>query len=162
MLLTVTWHLGFRRVLVAGRRSLGDMALPRHSRCGGYGWRMWMVVANGDSDDNVMVAMRQQWWGGSGGWASSMVVVVVVEEEENDNWWCPNWVSANANTRFGSVVGWIPFLVIPCAFRPCDSWNHSTGIVLSIWQVPVPKLIPLEFRELPGFCRIPAGISGGQ
>jgi len=53
----VTWHLGFRRVLVAGRRSLGDMALPRHSRCGGYGRQMW-VVANGDGDDDVTMAMR--------------------------------------------------------------------------------------------------------
>jgi len=83
MSLSATWHLGFHCVLMAGCRSLGDMALPRHSRCGGYGRRMW-VVANGDGDDDVMVVMRRQWWGGGGGWASLMVVVVVVEEEGID------------------------------------------------------------------------------
>jgi len=56
----VTWHLGFHHVLVASRHSLGDVALPHHSRCGGYGQPMW-VVANGDGDDDVMVAMRRRW-----------------------------------------------------------------------------------------------------
>jgi len=54
----VTWHLGFHHVVMAGHRSLGDVALPCHSRCGGCRQQMWMVVANGDSDDDVMVAMR--------------------------------------------------------------------------------------------------------
>ena len=54
------WHLGFRHVLVASHCSLGDVAMPRHSRCGGYGQQMW-VVANGDGDDDVTVVMRQ-WW----------------------------------------------------------------------------------------------------
>jgi len=32
-----------------------------------------------------------------------------------------------------------------------NSVPHSAGIVLSIWQATVPKLIPMEFRELTGF-----------
>ena len=32
-----------------------------------------------------------------------------------------------------------------------NSVPHSAGIVLSIWQATVPKLIPTEFRELTGF-----------
>ena len=29
--------------------------------------------------------------------------------------------------------------------------QNSAGIIWSIWQAPLPNLIPLEFRELPGF-----------
>jgi len=58
--LSATWHLGFRRVLMASCHSLGDMALPRYSCCGGYGRRMW-VVANGDGDNDVTVVMRRRW-----------------------------------------------------------------------------------------------------
>ena len=43
------------------------------------------------------------------------------------------------------------------AFLPGDSWNHSAGINGSLWQAPLPNLIPLEFQELPGFCQILAG-----
>ena len=40
--------------------------------------------------------------------------------------------------------------------------QNSARIISSIWQAPLPNLIPLELWELPGFHRIPAGISGGQ
>ena len=43
-----------------------------------------------------------------------------------------------------------------------NSVQESAGIVLIIWQVLGTKLIPLEFQEFPRFCRIPAGINGGQ
>jgi hypothetical protein len=95
--------------------------------------------------------VRRRWWGGKGGWASSRVVVVV---EEQRCW---------ALYRFrGFRSGGIPSRVIPAFRRNLNSVQNSAGIVLSIWQVPLPNLIPPEFRELPGFRRIPAGISGGQ
>jgi len=78
------------------------------------------------------------------------MMVVVVEEEGIDGLTMLNL----------GIVDSVP--LIPGPFLPCDSWNHSAGIVLSIWQATVPKLIPMEFWELTGFCWIPAGISGGQ
>jgi hypothetical protein len=62
----------------------------------------------------------------------------------------------------GFRSGRIPSRVIPAFRRNLNSIQRSAGIVLSIWQVPLPKLIPPEFREFCGFRRIPAGISGGQ
>jgi hypothetical protein len=62
----------------------------------------------------------------------------------------------------GFHSGAIPSRGIPAFRRNLNSVQNSAGILLSIWQVPLQKLIPLEFQELPGFRRIPAGISGGQ
>jgi len=87
------------------------------------------------------------------------MMVVVVEEEGIDG----------LTMLDLGIVDSVP--LIPGPFLLCDpepfqqnvnSVPHSAGIVLSIWQATVPKLIPMEFRELTGFCRIPAGISGGQ
>jgi len=60
MLRTAMWHLGFPCIVVASPHSLGDVALPHHLHGGGCGWQMWMVVASGDGDDYMTVAMRQQ------------------------------------------------------------------------------------------------------
>ena len=51
-------------------------------------------------------------------------------------------------------------------FHSVEFRQHSfrviPGTISSIWQAPLPNLIPPEFWELPGFRWIPAGISGGQ
>jgi hypothetical protein len=62
----------------------------------------------------------------------------------------------------GFRSGVISSMVIPAFRRNLNSVRNSARIVLPIWQVPLPNLIPPEFRELPGFRQIPAGISGGQ
>jgi hypothetical protein len=43
---------------VAGATSVGDVALPRRSWCGGCGRRKWMGAGGGWCDDDVVVAMR--------------------------------------------------------------------------------------------------------
>jgi hypothetical protein len=50
-------------------------------------------------------------------------------------------------------------LGIPAFQRNLNCIQNSTGIILSIWQVPLPKLIPPEFRELPGFWQESVGDS---
>jgi hypothetical protein len=55
----------------------------------------------------------------------------------------------------GFRSGGILSRVIPAFRRNLNSVQNSAGIVLSIWQVPLPNLIPPEFRELPGFRQIP-------
>jgi hypothetical protein len=65
---------------VAGATSVGDVALPHRSWCGGCGRRKWTGAGGGWCDDDVVVAMRRWWRGGVGGWTSWRVVVVVVEE----------------------------------------------------------------------------------
>jgi hypothetical protein len=101
-------------------------------------------------------------------WASSMVVVVVDEQ------------SVCLLTMSKSSVGvcgkhqrsiWIPYTFrgfcsgeilsrgIPAFRRNLNSIQNSAGIFLSTWQVPLPKLIPLEFQELSGFWQESVGDS---
>jgi len=130
------WHLGFRHVLVASRCSLGDVALPHHSCCGGYGQRMW-VVANGDGDDDVMVAMRRRWWGGGGGWASSMVVV----EEEGIDGLIP-FLSFRGHS-FHVIPRTIP---VECEF--CSTFHWNTFINLA------GNCAKIDSYGIPGIDRI--------
>jgi len=46
---------------VAGTHLVGDMVLPCRSCCAGCGRQMWVKVAVGDGDDDMMVVMRQRW-----------------------------------------------------------------------------------------------------
>jgi len=118
---------------------------------GGGQWWQWR---RRDGGDETMV-VRRQWWmgvvdgGGGGGWGRR-------------NWWVDD--ARFGHRRFhSSHSGAIPSMWFLEPFRQnVNSVSHSAGIVLSIWQATVPKLIPTEFRELTGFRWIPAGISGGQ
>jgi hypothetical protein len=61
--LTATWHLGFCHVNVASAYSLGDMALPCHSCCGGCRQQMWVVAAIDDGVNEATVGGQHGlWW----------------------------------------------------------------------------------------------------
>jgi hypothetical protein len=62
-------------------------------------------------------------------------------------------------TFCGFRSGAIPSRGIPAFQQNLNSVQNSAGIFLSIWQVPLPKLISPEFRELPGFRRESVGDS---
>jgi hypothetical protein len=79
-------------------------------------------------------------------------MVVVVVDEQSVCLWTPY-------TFRGFRSGAIPSRGIPAFQRNLNSVRNSAGIFLSISQVPLPKLIPPEFRELPGFWQESVGDS---
>jgi hypothetical protein len=123
--------------------------LGRAMVVGGGGRRLCMAATVGHAGDTGTLGRRGERWWWWWWWTK-----VMVEEERL-------WLSTLHIPRipFWRNSIWVIPGTIPAEFVFRSKFRRN---FLSIWQVPLPNLIPPEFQELPGFCRIPAGISGGQ
>ena len=134
-------------------------------RVAGDDWGCWSVL--------VMVTRRRRWAGIVDDGGCERLGFGVVDHTQID---CRQTLMTNLGmaghctdcgrgTRFCSIEfrEFIPSRWFQEPFQQnLNSVQNSIRIIWSIWQAPLPNLIPTEFWESPGFRQIPAGISGGQ